>query len=159
MFLDIVFIMILVFVIQYFIMSWIITNSSSDITTSLNKIYLSTIGALMVGFVYVLLIDFKQGNLTDCNYYIGLGIGIGVLTYAYRNQIGITDFDWANSMVELQSNGIMLSKKMSEQKSSNLNQNQAKCIEFAKFIVKTQEDQINLLKQLASNSNTKGIFY
>jgi hypothetical protein len=157
MFLDIVFIMILVFIIQYFIISWIITNSSSDITSSLNKIYLSTITALMMGFVYILLVDFKQGTLNDCNYYIGLGIGIGILTFAYRNQIGITDFDWSNSMIELQSNGIMLSQKMSEQKP--LNSNQSKCIEFAKYIVKVQQEQINLFKQLVSNSNTKGIFY
>ena len=157
MFLDIIFIMILVFIIQYFIMSWIITNSAIDITSSLNKIYLSTIMALMIGFIYVLLVDFKQGNLTNCNYYIGLGIGIGVLVYAYRNQIGITDFDWANSMIELESNGIMLSKKMSEQKPSNLNQ--TKCVEFSNYIIKTQQEQINLFKQIVFNSNTKGIFY
>ncbi len=157
MFLDIVFIMILVFVIQYFIMSWVTTNSPTDITSSLNKIYLSTIMALMIGFVYVLLIDFKQGSLMDCNYYIGLGISIGVLTYAYRNQVGITDFDWANSMIELQSNGIMLSKKMSEQKPSNTNQ--TKCVEFSNYIIKAQQEQIELFRQLVSGSNTKGIFY
>jgi hypothetical protein len=157
MFLDIVFIMILVFIIQYFIMSWVTTNSPSDITSSLNKIYLSTITALMIGFVYVLLIDFKKGSLTDCNYYIGLGIGIGVLIYAYKNQIGITDFDWANSMIELESNGIMLSNKMSEQKPSN--SNQTKSVELAKFIVKAQQEQLDLFRQIVSNSNTKGIFY
>jgi hypothetical protein len=157
MFLDIVFIMILVFVIQYFIMSWVTTNTPNDITSSLNKIYLSTITALMFGFVYVLLIDFKQGSLIDYNYYIGLGIGIGVLIYAYKNQIGITDFDWANSMIELQSNGIMLSKKMSEQKPSNTNQ--SKSVEFSNYIIKAQQEQIELFRQIVSNSNTKGIFY
>jgi len=157
MFLDIVFIMILVFVVQYFIMSWIITNSSNNITSNLNKIYLSTISALMISFIYVLLIDFKQGTLIDCNYYIGFGIGIGILIYAYKNQIGITDYDWANSMIELQSNGIMLSTIMSEQKPTNTNQ--TKCIEFAKYIVKAQNEQINLFKQIVSDSNTKGIFY
>lgn len=158
MFLDIVFIMILVFIIQYFIMSWIITNSTNDITSSVNKIYLSTINGLMVGFVYILLIDFKKDYLIDCNYYIGLGIVIGILIYAYKNQIGITDFDWANSMIELESNGIMLSKKMSEQKpNNNLNQNMS--IDFANYIVKSQQEQIDLFRQIASNSNTKGIFY
>jgi len=121
---------------------------------------LSTISALLIGFVYVLLIDFKSGSLTDCNYYIGLGIGIGVLIYAYKNQIGITDYDWANSMIELESNGILLSKKMSEQKPTTTNNsNQNKSIEFSNFIVKSQQEQINLFKQLVSNSNTKGIFY
>jgi hypothetical protein len=157
MFLDIVFIIVLVFVVEYFLMNWIITNSPNKITYSLNKIYLSTITALMFGFVYMLLVDFKQGNLTDCNYYIGLGIGICILVYAYRNQIGITDFDWANSMIELRSNSIMLSKKMSEQ--NPFNQNQTKCVEFANYIVRTDQEQITLLEQIVSNSNTKGIFY
>jgi len=159
MFLDIIFIMCLVFIVQYWIISLITTNTSSNITSSLNKVYLGVIFSLMMAFIYVLLIDFKNGSLTDCNYYIGLGIGIGVLIYAYKNQIGITDYDWANSMIELQSNGIMLSQKMTNQELSNPNQNQIKCIEFAKYIVKTQEEQIELLKQLSSNSNTKGLFY
>ena len=112
MFLDIVFIMILVFIVQYFIISLIKTNSTSDITNNLNKIYLSSIFALFVGFIYVLMIDFKQNTLVNHNYYIGLGVGIGILIYVYKNQIGITDYDWANSMIEHQSTGILLSKKM-----------------------------------------------
>ena len=153
MFLDIIFIMILVFVIQYFVMSWLTTNSSSNITTSLNKIYLGTIYGLMTGFVYVLLMDFKQGFLTNCSYYMGLGIGIGVLMYAYKNQLGITNNDWANSMIELQSNGIMLSKKMSEQIPTSVDSNQFKSVEFAKYIVEIQQEQINFLKnQIISNS-------
>lgn len=151
--------MCLVFVVQYFIMSWIMTNSPSNITTNLNKVYIGIIYSLMIAFIYVLLVDFKKGSLTDCNYYIGLGICIGTLTYAYKNQIGITDYDWANSMIEIQSNGIMLSQKMTEQKFTNPNQNQTKCNDFAKYIVKAQEEQIELLKQLSSNSNTKGLFY
>jgi hypothetical protein len=156
MFLDIIFIIILVFVLQYYVMSWIVTDPNKNITMSLNKIYLSGITSLMIGFVYVLLIDYKQGFITNGNYYFGLGIGISILIYLYKNQIGITDYDWANSMIELQSNGIMLSEKMSKQKP--LNSNQTKCIEFSKYIVKTQEEQIDLLRQLASNSNTKSIF-
>ena len=157
MFLDIVFIMCLVFIVWYFIIGLIKTNSTSDNINSLNKVYLSSISALIVSFIYVLMIDFKLGTMADCNYYIGLGIGIGIFTYAYKNQIGITDYDWANSMVEIQSNGVMISKKMSEQKPSN--DNQVKCVEFAKYIVKSQQEQIDLLKQLASTSNTKGLFY
>jgi len=157
MFLDIIFILCLVFIVQYYIIGLIKTNSTYDITNNLNKIYLSSIFGLIVGFIYVLMTDFKLGFLANCNYYIGLGVGIGVLTYAYKNQIGITDYDWANSMIEIQSSGLMISKKMSEQKP--LNDNQTKCIEFAKYIVKSQEEQIELFKQLASNSNTKGLFY
>jgi hypothetical protein len=156
MFLDIIFIMILTFIVQYFLMSWIITNSYTDITNNLNKVYLSTIFSLFIAFIYILWYDFKQ-NLLSCNYYIGLGIASGVLIYAYRQQLGVTDYDWINSMIEIQSNGILVSKFMSEQKSSN--ENQTKCIELSKHIVNMQKDQIDLLKKLSYNSKIKGIFY
>lgn len=157
MFLDIVFIMILVFIVQYFVIDLIKTNSTSYITNNLNKVYLSTISSLIVGFIYVLMIDFKKGDLVDMNYYIGLGIGIAILIYAYKNQLGITDYDWSNSMIENLSNSIMISQKMSEQIPKN--DNQTKSIEFAKYIVESQEEQIQLLKKLSSNSNNRGLFY
>ena len=157
MFLDIIFIMILVFIVQYFVMSIILTNLNLNITNNLNKIYISTILALIVGFIYVLMMNFKLGLLIDYNYYIGFGICSGIFIYAYKNQIGITDYDWANSMIELQSNGILISKIMSNQEPTN--DNKIKCIEFSKYIVKSQQEQIDLLKQLAFNSNTKGLFY
>lgn len=149
--------MILVFIVQYFIISLIKVDSTSDINNNLNKIYLSSISALIVGFIYVLMIDFKQGSLNDCNYYIGFGIGIGILVYAYRNQIGITDYDWSTSMIENLSNGLMISKKFSQQKSTNENQN--KCIEFSKYIIKSNQEQIDLFNKLISDSNTRGLFY
>ncbi len=46
MFLDIVFIIILVFVIQYYILSIIKTNSLFNVTSSLNKMYLGIIRIL-----------------------------------------------------------------------------------------------------------------
>lgn len=154
MFLDIIFIIILVFIVQYYIISMVKTNSLSNLTFSLNKIYLSLIMSFIISLCYVLLVDFKQGFITDSNYYIAIGICLGLGIYAYRNQYGITDFDWANSMIEIQSNGILISEKM-----ANQNQNSSKCVEFAKYIVKAQEEQIDLLKQFSSESNTKGFFY
>lgn len=156
MFLDIIFIVILVFAFQYYFIELVKTNTASNITHSLDKIYLSSIYALAVGLIYVLLMDFKKDTKVEYNYYLSLCILIGILIYAYRIQWSVTDYDWANSMIELQSNGILISEKMAEQKPSN--DNQIKCIELSKNIVKTQQEQIELLKHLASNSNVKKLF-
>lgn len=156
MFLNVIFIIIMVFIVQYFIISLVKSNSVENITNNLNKFYLSSISALIIGFIYVLMIDFTQGYLTDPNYYISLAIGIGFLIYAYKAQLFVNDYYWANAMIELESDGLMISKKMSEQKITN--ENQAKCVEFAKYIVLSQKEQIELLKQLSNNSTTKGLF-
>lgn len=169
MFFDIIFIMILTFIVQYLIMSMITTNSYSDITNSLNKIYLSTILSLFVGLIYVLFVDFKKSSASNSayslDYYIGFTIILGALIYAYRNQLCVTNNDWTNTMIETQSNGIFVSKFVSDNKSCqntfykntenkipyDLNKNTY--IEFSKYIVNTQSDEIELLKKLSLNYN------
>ena len=81
---DILFLIIITFLVQYFIISRIITSSNEYITNSLNKIYLSTIVAIFVPLIYILMLDFKQGTIS-CNYYIGLGIVI-IASMAYQTE-------------------------------------------------------------------------
>lgn len=156
---EIFFLIIIVFVVQYFIMSWVETNSHKDITNNLNKIYLSTISGLFVGFLHVLLYDFKKSTLS-ANYYIGLGVGIGLLSYAYRNQLGVNEYDWANTMIEKQSSGILVTKSFLN---SNLvdqtNPNEVAVSKLANWIVKNQQDEVELLKKLTNQMTTKGVFY
>ena len=64
---DILFLIILVFITQYFLVSLITVKSYSNITNSLSKIYLSTIVAVMVAFGYVIVHDFNTRGIS-CNY-------------------------------------------------------------------------------------------
>ena len=159
MIMEIFFLIVIVFVVQYFIMSWVETNSRSDITNNLNKMYLSTISGLFVGFLYVLLYDFK-GSTVSSNYYIGLGTGIGLLTYAYRNQLGVTEYDWVNTMIEKQSGGILVTKSFVNSNQFNQsNPNDIAVSKLANWMVKNQQEEIGILKKLSSQMTSKGVFY
>ncbi len=149
---DILFLLILTFIVQYYLISWISLPSYTSITNSLGKIYLSTIVATCVAFVYVLLHDYNQLELS-CNYYIGLGIIIGLITYAYRNQIGITDLDWTNWMLEHQNSGLMISTPILSTIPQTTIQTQTQ--NLASQIISTQQDQINSLNQLINQIKIK----
>lgn len=153
---DILFLILLTFITQYFFISLITVKSYSKITNSLNKIYLSTILATTIAFLYVIIHDFNNGNIS-CNYYIGLGIIIGTITYAYRNGLGVTYYDWANWMMEHQSVGILVSEPILS--TQPINQNQIQTQNIASEIIHVQTQQINLLKQLVSHMKTNGVYY
>ena len=157
MFIELLFIIIVTFVVQYFIMSWITTDTYSNITNSLNKIYLSSISSLLVAFLYILLTDFKD-NTMSCNYYVRFAIAIGLLVYGYRKQYGIDEYDWFNTMIEKQSEGILLSQNMTKQK-TNGSQIDLMSSELANQIVKTQQIQIDILKELKSQIKPNSIIY
>ena len=162
---DILFLIIITFLVQYFIMARVTVESSKYITNSLGKIYSSTIIAIFVPIIYVLMIDFKQGTVS-CNYYIGLGLIVGIITYAYRNQLGVTDYDWANWMIEHQSTGILVSQPVSNV-STNFTSGSAsgsasasnQVQYLAAQIVSGQQNTIDNLKQLVSNMKINGVYY
>ena len=153
---DILFLIIITFLVQYFIISRIITSSNEYITNSLNKIYLSTIVAIFVPLIYILMLDFKQGTIS-CNYYIGLGIVIGIITYAYRNNLGVTYYDWANWMIEHQSVGILSSQPILL--SQPINSTQIQTQNIASTIITNNSQEIASLKQLISQMKTNGVYY
>jgi hypothetical protein len=153
---DILFLILLTFITQYFIISLIAVKSYSQITNSLSKIYLSTIEASIVAFLYMIVYDFNNGSIS-CNYYIGLGIIIGTLTYAYRNGLGVTYYDWANWMIEHQQVGILLSEPILS--TPPINQTQIQTQNIASDIISIQNQQINSLKQLISQMKTNGVYY
>lgn len=153
---DILFLIILVFITQYFLVSLITVKLYSNITNSLSKIYLSTIVAVMVAFAYVIVHDFNTVGIS-CNYYIGLGIIIGTLTYAYRNNLGVTYYDWANWMVEQQSIDNLLSEPILSTQPINSTQTQTQNI--ASSIITNNNQQTSTLKQLISQMKTNGVYY
>lgn len=161
MVIEIFFLIIIVFIVQYFIMSWIETNSNSDITNNLNKMYLSTISGLFVGILYILLFDFKQSTLST-TYYIGFGVGIGLLTYAYRNQLGVTNYDWVNTMIEKISGELLITKSIgtnSSGQSDKPNPDNLAVGMLSDWMVKNQKEQINILKKISSQMVPRGVFY
>lgn len=153
---DILFLILLTFITQYFIVSLIMVKSYQNMTNSLSKIYLSTIVAIIVAFLYVIVHDFNNGGIS-CNYYIGLGIIIGTLTYAYRNNLGVTYYDWSNWMIEQQYKEIMLSEPILSFQPINSTQTQTQNI--ASTIISNNYQQIDSLKKLIGEMKTNGVYY
>lgn len=153
---DVIFLIFLTFITQYFLVSLITANIYSNITNSLSKIYLSTIISTIVSFLYVIIYDINH-SIISCNYYIGLGIIISTLTYAYRNNLGVTYYDWANWMIENKSSSIMISESIKLNQPLNLTQ--IKTQNIASNIILNNSQEIESLKYLISQMKTDGVFY
>lgn len=138
---SVLFMMLLSFFIQYYVMSVIMTNDLTNIRNSLGKVYMSGIMALLMGIVEVAMNDYYM-NMISAKYYIVLFILLGTLYYMYKTQQYIYDIDYLNEMIEHHSMALTTSgeilKKTSDPKVKIL----------ASKIINTQEDEIQYMKSL-----------
>jgi len=138
---SVIFMMLLSFFIQYYVMSVIMTNEITNIRNSLGKVYMSGIMALLMGIVEVAMNDYYM-NMISTKYYIVLFILLGTLYYMYKTQQYIYDRDYLNEMIEHHSMALTTSgeilKKTSDPKVKIL----------ASKIINTQEDEIQYMKSL-----------
>jgi hypothetical protein len=140
------FMMIFSFVIQYFIMSLIMSNSVVNITFSVGKFYLSIIMALLMGFAEVFMFDFHiYGRFVSLPYYISLSFTLFVFLYLYRNQMYIYDEEYLKEMIEHHSMAILTSEEILQKTNSE------RVKKLAENIVSTQIAEINYMKQMLEN--------
>ena len=139
--------MILSFLIQFFLMSFIMTNSFTNITFSVGKFYMSCIMALIMGLLEVGMNDyFMYGRLfVSSPYYLSLTFSLAVFIYLYRNQMYINDNDYLSEMIEHHSMALLTSEQILEKTQSE------KVRKLATNIVDTQQAEINYMKQLLMN--------
>lgn len=139
--------MILSFLIQFFLMSFIMTNSFTNITFSVGKFYMSCIMALIMGLLEVGMNDyFMYGRLfVSSPYYLSLTFSLVVFIYLYRNQMYINDNDYLSEMIEHHSMALLTSEQILEKTQSE------KVRKLATNIVDTQQAEINYMKQLLMN--------
>ena len=87
------------FLIQFFVMGLIMSNSVSNITFSVGKFYMSVIMAMMMGLIEVGMYDYHM-SLFSLPYYLSLFIGLSVFIYLYKTQKYIYDEDYLKEMIE-----------------------------------------------------------
>jgi len=138
---SVFFMILLSFVIQYYVMSIIMTNNAANIRNSLGKLYLSGIMALLMGLVEVAMNDYYM-NMFSATYYIGLSIILGILYYLYKTQQYIYDNDYLNEMIEHHSMALLTSNEILK-KTSN-----PEVKRLAQNILTSQEKEIQYMKQL-----------
>jgi len=141
---SILFMMFFSFIIQYYIMSLIMTNDITNIRNSLGKLYISTIMAFLMGIVEVMMHDFFSGVLS-LQYYIMLFSGLGTLYYLYKSQYKINDKEYLNEMIEHHSMALLTSDEILKKTTDD------NMILLADSIIKGQQKEISIMKQMVQN--------
>lgn len=142
---SVIFMIIASFVIQYYVMSYLVSNDSKNITFSRGKVYMASLMAAFMGLIEVIMHDHQYHSFST-RYYLILGLFIVAFFYLYRNQIGIDERNYLNEMIEHHSMALFTSNKILE-KTSNY-----KVRRIAMQIRNIQEMDINdmnvILKEL-----------
>ena len=136
------------FIIQYFLMSSIMSNNFSNITNSLGKVYLSVIMGLYMILLEIMMHD-NQYKIFSIKYYGIIIILLVIFIYIYRNQVGINNKQYLEEMIEHHSMALLTSneilKKTDDYDVSKL----------AKNIIQKQEDEINIMKSIIKKMKDK----
>jgi len=135
---------VLSFIIQFFIMSLIMTNSVANITFSVGKFYISVIMALLMGLIEVIMYDYHM-HLFSLPYYLSLAIALSLFLYLYKTQQYILDEDYLKEMIEHHSMALLTSEEILQKTKSE------RVRKLAENIVSTQEAEINYMKQMLAN--------
>ena len=143
---NVVMMVICSFLIQYFIMPPIMVNRISELTFTLGNAYLSLFMGLLMGVVEVIMYDMRY-NVTSVKYYVSLLVGAGVCVYLYRYQIGITDKQYLEEMIEHHSMALLTSDRIVK-KTDNYD-----VAAFSKTIIQQQSDEIIKMRDILSKLN------
>ena len=129
------------FIIQFIVMSCIMTNSYKNITFSVGKFYMSVIMALLMGLLEVLMFDIHM-RIISLYYYLMLFFMLSIFIYLYRNQIYIEDKDYLTEMIEHHSMAVLTSNEILQKTQSE------RVKKLAETILTTQEKEIEYMRQL-----------
>jgi len=134
------------FVIQYYLMSMLMTNSYKNITNSIGKFYLSVIMALFMVLIEIMMYDYHNHTFSK-HLYTYCVLLLAFFIYLYRNQIGINDKQYLAEMIEHHSMAILTSDEILKKTNSY------DVTKIANNIIQTQTDEINQMKNLLNKKN------
>jgi hypothetical protein len=129
------------FVIQYFVMSFLMTSKLQDIRNSLSKFYISAIMGLLMGILEVFMHDLSMMKIS-MKYYIPLIVLLIIFIVGYRVQFYILDKDYLREMIEHHSMAIFTSNEILN-KTHNY-----EVTKLAKNIIETQNEEIKKMNDL-----------
>lgn len=135
------------FIIQYYIMSYIMTNEIKYVTNSYGKIYLSIIMGLLMILPEIYMHD-STYNVFSYKLYIISFFILSIFVYLYRTQVFIYDNQYLEEMIEHHSMALLTSNKILEKT------NNYEVAKLAKNIIQTQTDEINIMTNIL-NKNTR----
>jgi len=131
------------FLIQYYIMSVLMSNDVKNIKNSLGKFYISGIMGLLMGILEVAMSDLSMMKIS-LKYYVPLFLILGGFIAAYRMQFNIFDKDYLREMIEHHSMAVFTSTEI-------LNKTHGyEVAKIAKNIIENQNDEINIMNAILS---------
>jgi uncharacterized membrane protein len=133
------------FLIQYYFMSSIMSNSFANITNSLGKLYL----AIIMGISMVILEIFmmQHGDIMP-GLLVVLFFMLSITIYLYKNQVYIDENQYLNEMIEHHSMALLTSRKLLEKANSGKQNVRSEVLNLANNIVSAQEAEINQMKNM-----------
>ena len=131
------------FLIQFVVMSALMTNQMLNIRSSIGKFYISCIMALLMGLLEVAMYDFHMGSISII-YYLAICFVLTIFVYLYRNQVYIYDKDYLNEMIEHHSMALLTSEEILQKTGSE------RIKRLAENIISTQQKEIEYMEQLAA---------
>lgn len=129
------------FIIQFVIMSALMTNKPLNIRSSVGKFYISVIMALLMGLLEVAMYDYHMSSISIF-YYLFLGLILAIFVYLYRTQSYIYDKDYLNEMIEHHSMALLTSEEILQKTSSE------RVKRLAENIISTQQAEIEYMGKL-----------
>ena len=129
------------FIIQYFIISFIMTDSIKNIKNSTGKIYISLISALLISTVKVGINDVS--NFTISTKYYGLLVSLLIIAiFLYKKQFFVNDKNYLENMIENDSMSLLTSNSI-------INKTKNDTIKkLAENIVKTKTKEIEAMNAI-----------
>lgn len=148
---NVIYMMIASFIIQYWAMPVIMTNSVKNVTNSTGKLYISVIMALMMGLLEVFMPMDKSHSHSHSHsnilMIIVISILLGLFVYIYRNQKGVDDANYLSEMIEHHSMAVLTSSKIAK-KTRN-----PKVKKLARRIEETQKEEIEEMRKMRKNNS------
>lgn len=126
-------------VFSYFVMSNVMLTFRNGIYNHINKLYMALVmGGLMGMIHYIIMI--MQGHDTWCQLLLWTIITV-VLIILTRKQILVSDGEFLKSMTEHHDMALLMSEELIKKS------NDPELKKFAANIIKTQQDEINWMRQ------------
>ena len=129
------------FLIQYYLMSAIMSQSLENVRNSYGKFYLAVIMGLFMTLLEIFMHD-STYHVVSTQYYGILGVLLFAFIYLYRQQVAIHDKQYLEEMIEHHSMALLTSTKILEKT------NNYYVAKLAKDIIQKQEDEIKSMKHL-----------
>ena len=136
------------FLIQYFLISYLMTRKITDISMSVNKIYISLFTGIAMAFLQVIIYNIYYFNF-DWKYYIFFIFLLISLGFIYKKQIKVNEKNYMKNMIENHSNSLLISEEflLKMQKATTKN----KIIELANKMIEEQKKEIEIMKEELKN--------